>query len=282
MNIGKYQFNKYTINRIYHRRIRSLWDERFRDNSEGQNSFSIITNNFCNLSCYSCSSQCDKPEGSTPFREKNYITPLHNIEKFLDLIDGFKPHRWLKLSGGESTLCGPEYLKELCEIGHSHKRKLSILTNGARIKECDPYWFDFIQLDEHILNQKQVYEAATYFKQVGFNRFQILPTPFHRDLELQRKDHVSPGLHCEEWLKTISLYQDTVYPCCVLPSLDGWNGDTRIREACRVSGLTIDNPELINAIKSWKKTVHPNLIYACSLQCWKRGTNIEHHPVSGG
>ena len=281
MNIGKYRINRHTASSLYHRHVRPLWDARLRENSEWQRRFLILTNNFCNLSCYSCSSQCNLPEGATPFRETNYVTPLRNIEKFLDLIEGFRPQYWLRISGGESTLCGPEYLREICELGHSHKRNISLLTNGARIKECDPHWFDFIHLDEHIRNEKQIYDAARYFKEKGFSRFQILTTKVHRDLELQRRGHVSPGLHCEEWLNAISLYQDTVYPCCVLPFLDGWNRNTVIRESCKASGFHVDNPTLLKSIENWKKGVHPNLVYACCLQCWKRGKNIEYHSVDG-
>ena len=281
MKLGKYRLTPHTLNSLYHRHVRPIWDPRLRENSDWQNRFLILTNNFCNLSCYSCSAQCNKPMGSTPFRETKYVTPIANIDKFLKLIEGFRPDHWLRVSGGESTLCGPEYLQELSELAHSYKRNVSLLTNGARIKDCDPHWFDFIHLDEHIVNEKQIYEAARYFKEVGFSRFQILTTKVHRDLELQRTGHVSPGLNCEEWMRAISLYQDTVYPCCVLPFLDGWNGNHKIRESCKASEFTIDNPDLVQYINHWKTTVQPNLVYACSLQCWKRGPNIVYHPVSG-
>lgn len=280
MKIGKYNLNPHTINSLYHRHIRPLWDDRLRENSEWQHRFLVLTNNFCTLQCYSCSALCNRPMGSNPFRWEKHVTPLEDIERFLDLIDDYRPKYWVRLSGGESTLCGPEYLRELCEISHSHGRNVSMLTNGARMQDCDPHWFDFIHLDEHIVNAHHIYDTARYFKEKGYKRFQILTTKVHRDLDLQRKDHVSPALHCEGWMEAISLWRGTVYPCCVLPFLDGWNNDTKIRDSLNEAGWNIDNPDLADTMRDWKHTTPPQTVYACSLQCWKNGPNVVYQPVS--
>jgi organic radical activating enzyme len=280
VKVGKYNLNSHTLNSLYHRHVRRLWDSRLRENSEWQHRFLVLTNNFCTLSCYSCSALCNRPIGSNPFRWQRHVTPLEDIERFLDLIEDYRPEYWIRLSGGETTLCGPEYLEELCEIIHSHGRNVSLLTNGARMQELDPHWFEFIHLDEHIVNEHHIYQTAEYFKEQGYKRFQILPTKVHRDLALQRKDHVSPGLHCEGWMQAISLWRKTVYPCCVLPFLDGWNNDTTIRESLQNAGWFIHNPNLADTMRDWKHTTPPEIVHACALQCWKEGPNVEYHPVS--
>ena len=280
MKLGKYNLNPHTLNSLYHRHVRPIWDKRLRENSEWQHRFLVLTNNFCNMSCYCCSALCNHPIGSNPFRWKKHVTPLDEVDKFLDLIEDYRPDYWVRLSGGESTLCGPDYLEELCEIIHQHHRNASMLTNGARIQEVDPHWFEFIHLDEHIVNEHQIYDSAEYFKQQGYKRFQILTTKVHRNLALQRKDHVSPGLRCEGWMEAISLWRRTVYPCCVLPFLDGWNNDTKIRDSLLEAGWSIDNPDLADYMRDWKHTTPPQTVYACTLQCWKEGPNIVYKPVS--
>lgn len=280
MKIGKYRLNRYTLQSLYHRHVRPLWDERLRDNSAWQKRFLVLTNNFCDLSCWGCSALSDRPFGSNPFRAERYTQPVKYVRKFLDLIDGYRPKYWLRLSGGESSLCGPEYLKLLTELSHEHNRNISLLTNGARADEIDPHWFDFIHLDEHIVNKDKIYSVAEYYKSVGFKRFQILTTKIHRDLGLQRKHHITKGLRCEAWLEAISLWRDTVYPCCVLPFLDGWNNNTVIRDSLIENGWSINNPDLVDTIKRYVHTIPDEVVYACRYQCWKDGPNIEYHPVS--
>ncbi len=282
LKIGKYQLRRETPNIIWHKRIRPLWDERLRDNNIWSNRFLIITNNFCNQACYSCSALCNKPMGSNPFRFRRYITPLRSIETFLERIEGYRPKHWIRLSGGEVTLCEPDYIREITELSHQYNRNISLLTNAARIELIDPHWFDFIHLDQHILNRGKIEEARYQFKRQNYKRYQVWITEEHRDLELQRTDHVTKGLRCSAWLEAISLWRDTVYPCCVICFLDGWNNNTKIRTALRNYGWHVDNPDLVQVIKDYKQTTPPQVAYACQLQCWKDGPNLEYHPVSGG
>lgn len=282
IKIGKYILRKETPKIIWDKRIRPLWDPRLRENNVWSNRFLVITNNFCNQSCWSCSALCNKPIGSNPFRWEKHITPIESISRFLDLIDGYRPKHWIRLSGGEVTLCPPEYIEEIVELSHQHNRNISLLTNAARMHLLDPHIFDFIHLDEHIINQDLIYQTAKHFKAVGFKRFQIWTTKEHRDLELQRTGHVTKGLQCSAWLEAITLWRDTVYPCCVISFLDGWNNNTLIREALQESGWNIDNPNLVETIENYRNTTPPQVAYACQLQCWKDGPNLLYHPTSGG
>lgn len=279
MKLGKYNLNRHTASSLYHRHIRPIWDPRLRENSEWQKRFLIITNNFCNMGCYSCSALCNRPIGSNPFRWKKHITPIEDISKFLKLIEGYRPKYWIRLSGGEVTLCPPEYVKEICELSHQHGRPISLLTNGAKIKDFNPHWFDFIHLDEHTANEKNIYEVARHFKEINYPHFQILTTKIHRDLELQRTNNVTKGLQCDAWLQAVSLWRETIYPCCVIPFLDGWNNDTKIRESLQEYGWSIHNPNLVQTMGNYRQTTPPQVAYACQLQCWKDGPNVKYNPV---
>ena len=280
MKIGKYNIRRQTPKILWDKHIRKLWDERIRENNIWNKRFLILTNNYCNQACYSCSAKCDTPMGDNPFRFEKHTTPLESIEKFQDLIDGYRPKYWIRLSGGETTLCGPEYLEELCEISHQHKRSVSLLTNGARMLECDPHWFEFIHLDEHLVNHDLIKKIRKHFKEVGFKRYQVWITKEHRDLELQRTNHITQGLKCSDHMDAITLWRDTVFNCCVSPFLDGWNGNTKVRDSMNAAGWNINNPNLVETMEDWINTLPVDAIHACQTQCWKGGPNIKLQPVS--
>ena len=162
-----------------------------------------------------------------------------------------------------------------------HGRNISLLTNAAKLENIDPDWFEFIHLDEHILNADKIRQARERFKREGYKRYQVWTTKEHRDLELQRKDHITKGLLCQANMEAITLWRDTVYPCCVLPFLDGWNGNPKIRESQIEAGWSIYNPNLVETMENWRNTLLADSVYACHTQCWKDGKNLEYHPVSG-
>jgi len=280
IQIGKYKLRKETPKILYDKHIRKIWDPRIRENSIWTNRFLVLTNNYCNMGCWSCSALCNRPFGSNPFRWEKHTTPLTSIERFLDLIEGYRPEYWIRLSGGETTLCGPEYLEELCEMVHQHGRNISLLTNGARMLECDPDWFEFIHLDEHIINQPKIDECRAYFKEKGFKRYQVWVTKEHRDLDLQRKDHITSGLQCSAHMEAITLWRDTLFPCCVSPFIDGWNGNTKVRDSMNAAGWNIDNPNLVETMENWINTLQADATHACQTQCWKDGKKIALQPVS--
>jgi len=280
LQIGKYKIRKETPKILFDKHIRKLWDPRLRENSIWNNRFLIITNNFCDQACYSCSTKCDTPMGSNPFRWEKHTTPLESIEKFLTLIDGYRPKFWNRLSGGEVTLCGPDYVEEVCEISHQHGRPISLLTSGARMLECDPHWFEFIHLDEHIVNSELITDIRKYFKDVGFNRYQVWVTKEHRDLELQRTNHITKGFLCPDHMAAITLWRDTVYSCCVLPFMDGWENNSKVRLSLRGAGWSLDNPNLVETMKNWRNTLPADSVHACLTKCWKGGPNLKYQPTS--
>lgn len=278
--IGKYTLRKETPKIIYDKRIRPLWDPRLRNNNIWTNRFLVLTNNFCNQECWSCSALCNLPFGEEGFRWEPHTTPMASIEKFLERIDGYRPKHWIRLSGGETTLCGPDYLEELCELVHQYGRNISLLTNGARMLDCDPDWFEFIHLDEHIVNHDLIEDCRAHFKEVGFKRYQVWLTKEHRDLEAQRSNHITKGLRCSAHMEAITMWRDTVYPCCVLPFLDGWNKDSKVRLSMRAAGWHIDNPGLVGVMEDWVNTLQADATHACQTQCWKDGKTLIYNPVS--
>jgi hypothetical protein len=217
----------------------------------------------------------DRPLGSNVYRDELRETTPENISRFLGLIDGWLPRAGVRLTGGEPT-CVAEAIPDISKrVRNYHNRFLDIVTNGFRLMELDPFLFDFIHLDDHGVNRDLIEKCTEYLVEHGYKDFRIMRFDYHRDLELQRRGNVSNGLTCKDWMGSITLWEKTVYPCCVMHSIEGFENDPRIGESLRKAGWTIDNLELLNTLRDWKNTVPAEVVRACVLGCWHGGTNIE-------
>lgn len=218
--------------------------------------------------------------GSNVYRNYPRTTTLEQADRFLTLIDGWKPDVDIRLTGGEPTAVGPEIIHEMCNIVHKHGRKVDILTNGYRLQEIDPHLLDFITLDNHGVNEQTIKECQQYLLEKGYKNFNIITYTHHRDLESQRKGNISNGPKCMEWMDSILLWEETVYPCCVMPFLEGFDSNPRIGESLREAGWTIKNPNLVETLKDWHETIPAVVVRACVLGCW-RGSDkrVEWHKI---
>lgn len=280
MKILGFNLTRFTPYSIYQRRIRPIYDRHARYSGNWQKRFILNVTNICNLQCYSCSAQCDKPMGTTPFRDTPRTQSINHVDKWLTHFEGYRPEYWIRLTGGEPTLTGPDYLEELCEVIHRHGRSVSILTNGARFTECDPWWFEQVVFDNHISNRDAIEKSIAHMKNHEHAYYYVTTTQVHRNLERQRTNHITQGLRCPVWLENISLWRNVVYPCCVLYYLDGWDGNNKIRDSLIDAGWHVENPDLMTVIENWQQTVPAEVVKACLLSCWQGGPNIEYQEVN--
>lgn len=249
--------------------ILSKFKEHYSRNPIWKNNFYVNVTNYCNLDCFSCSVLCDKPMGSNCFRDVPRNQDLSSLNKFLDLIKDFRIDHWIRLGGGEPTATGYTYLKELVNIVKCHNRKICLLSNGFKLSEFDPHLFDFIQLDNHGTNQKDIDNCIERFKSNKYGSYGVIIHKWHRDLEHQRKTNlVSWGLNCPAWLRQITLWQDVVYPCCNFPYFDGWDNDTIGTDSLKKTGWSVENPNLKETIEDWKNTIPNEVIRKCIFSCW--------------
>jgi len=262
LNIANYRWTK---------RIKMLLNPRYYKMKLPRESFLINVCNFCNLKCYSCSSLCDKPFNNA-FRDKPRIQSLEDIEKFVKLIYNWYPNRYIRLSGGEPTMVGTSYLYKIVDILHKYNRKVSLLTNGYLMDKIDPYRFEQIILDNHSpLNKEFIDRSIKHLEKSKYDNWEIWYLTRHIDLDKQRENNISMGLNCPNWINTISLWKDIIYPCCNMQYLEGWDNNSFLTKALRNAGWNVNNPYLINTIENWRTTIPSDIIKTCLLSCWVGG-----------
>jgi len=228
----------------------------------------INVNNFCNLNCFSCVSLCDKPFNNTWRDEKREIEP-EIVDMALKKILKYGKYGAVTLAGGEPTAMNLGRLKEISEVIRANGLKVSLITNGFRLSNIDPFNFDYICIDDHGTNTDKIRENEIFLKSKGFNNYFVIKTLFHKDFEVARREpFTSLGVSCPGWLQP-TIWLDVVYPCCGMPQLEGWDNDTILRDSLRREGWTVTNPNLSSVMKNWRKTIPPEVIKKCLFSCWK-------------
>jgi len=282
MNIGRHLLTPAWWSSFIDRRIRSRWNPHLDYHPNWMKRWILNVTNDCNLRCYSCSALCDRPWGTPGFHDRPRQTDLEYVELWLDKLAEFQPEYWVRLTGGEPTLAGPEYLEECAEIVHRHQRNCSLLTNGARFLECDPWWFEQITFDNHVVNQPHIDRCIEYLEREGYpsSQWKVSTNTVHRDLEAQRADHITDGWHCKDMMANLSLWRNVVYPCCVIYYLDGWEETNEIRDSLIAAGWHVYNPDLLEVVRDWRNTLPKEALYHCVTSCWKNGPVKEYHPVT--
>jgi len=221
----------------------------------------------------------DRPMGDNCYRDIPRYTYPDQLDKLLTLLNGWHPEAKVRLSGGEPTMIGGKKLTQYARVAKEHNRYVDIMTNGFRIDEVDPFVFDFINLDYHGTNKKDIDKAQFFFNRLGYKKYRIVANVAHRDLEFQRAGNISNGLKCDEMMGSLTLWQDLLIPCCVIHSIAGFENNPKIFESLRRENWTIHNPDLIETIRNWKKTIPPEVVKACTLGCWHGSNRIKWRKI---
>jgi len=265
---------------MYTRRVLPTLDKRVTNKTRDGPRIIILTNNFCNLACYSCSTLSDKPWGSNPFRDQPYEIPTHELEAFLANIEGFNPDWWIRFEGGETTMLDPDHVEALVGACKSAGRKVDLLTNGFGLVEgtrfrINPELFDGIILDQHRQNENDVKIVSRLLDMSGYQAYNIHILNEHIDLERMRTGGLSLGRKCREWGESWALWRGVVYPCFVSPVLDGWNNSGYlIRDALIEAGYVYDNPDLTALMMDPDKFIPVEFRLICAATCWRGGKDV--------
>jgi len=240
--------------------------------------YQIVLNNSCNLKCFSCSTLCDKPIGSNVFREKIKFQSIEGIESFLRKLKDYRKNYWVRLVGGEPTLPNNldfDYLEKISELCKKYGYKLDILTNGFKIMEHNPFIFDYIHLDYHgDINGKDIINARNYFRDMKYKNYFIQPTLKHFSIK-DGLGYPTKGIQCPEFMKDITLCNNTLYPCCVSPFLGGWLNTKELDESLVKSGWNVYSDKLDIIIDNWEYSL-PDIFYKfCNIRCWRNDKKVE-------
>ena len=275
MQIGSKYVDRFYLKRLYYKFVYPILHPAYKPKDIRRTRFIVNLCNACNLNCFSCSNLMDRPMGSNVYRNHYRETTPEQLDLFLERVKDWKKEAWVRLTGGEPTLIGPSKLQQMVEVCKKHNRRVDMVTNGHRLMELDtPHIFDYLILDDHGINRDKIEEVISWLNTWSYDKFKVITFTAHRDLELQRKDNVSFGPKCVNWLYTTTLWQDLVYPCCVMHSIEGFEDNQEIGESLRRNGYTIDNPHLAETLENWKTTIPNEALRACLFGCWHGGNNI--------
>ena len=104
----------------------------------------------------------------------------------------------------------------------------------------------------------------------------LFHSDFHKAIE---NKFITDGLKCPIWLG-ISLWGETVYPCCCLAQMDGFYNVNKIRDSMNDAGWNVKNPDLKETLVNWKETIPAEVVKMCALSCWRGRKEYLWHPVS--
>jgi len=283
MKVGRFDVNREMPGIVLEKRFLKFFIERIRRKWEYRKAgeIGIGVTNCCNLKCFSCVSLCDTPLGSNTFRKEKYFLKAETLDIFLKRMEGYRPKRWLTYTGGEATTMRISDLEALAKIGRKHNRRVALVTNGFRLDELDPFVFDYIRIDSHgAMNKEDIDRGLTHLKRVGFKNFEIMETLIHHDFqEAIKQRFVTDGLKCRIWMG-VSLWGETVFPCCCLSQMDGFYNVNKIRDSLNEAGWNVHNPELKDTVDNWKETIPAVVVKMCALYCWRGREEYIDHPVS--
>ena len=275
LRFGKYKLDRYLPKRFFQHRIAPLFNSRlFVENQPPR--WIICVNNYCNLRCFSCSNLCDRPfDPRNVYRDRPRKTSLEDFERFLVLTQDWHPEWPLRYKGGEPTM-DPDHLNKMLSLAKEYGRYNDLLTNGFQFLKIDPFLCDKIMLDDHgPLNRQLIDKCAEYLEEVKHPNWWRKITDLHYDLDGAREvvwNEFSEGPRlCKNFMVSITLWEKTLYPCCVLNALEGFDNNPRIGESLREAGWTVDNDDLVKVLEGFRKTLPGEALRTCLFRCWRGG-----------
>lgn len=223
-----------------------------------ERSMNIFVNTYCNLSCFSCAAL------GMDTRPPPVDARIEDIELFLKHMKKIHPGGIATLTGGEPTMY--PHLEKVCKLVREYGFKVGLLTNGYKLHSPD--LFDLIMLDHHGVNEAEL-EKWKKALEKSDTEWEIIEKQFHQDIPHAIKDNITPGARCENWLGTLTLYQNVVYPCCNIMCVEWWWDTFEVSEALIDAGWIIENPNLPKTIQNWRETLPSEVYRLCTIGCWR-------------
>jgi len=227
----------------------------------------LFLNRYCNLNCYSCAAL-----GMNPPPDKTTIEEIH---AFLINIEWYQPVTTFMLTGGEPTAVDHTKLEKVCNLIHEHGYKTALLTNGYKLIPTE--WLDYILLDKHGINDEDIAKWEEHLKNSSRDIFEFREKQWHMDIPYSMKNNLTQGAKCSNWISSLTLWKDVVYPCCNIMCVAWWNGDIdqNLASSLRDAGWNAHNPDLTETILNWRKTLPGEAYRVCMIQCWRHSSQTK-------
>jgi len=196
---------------------------------------------------------------------------------FLDKFRDYRPGSTVLLTGGEPTMVDPDKLHNICDAIHLTGKKVAMLTNGFKLHPVE--WFDYIALDLHGTNTKEIEVWRSELIKKG-RWFEEIDKTYHQDMPFAMKENITMGLRCSSFLKPLTLWKNVIYPCCNVMCVEWWNNSNVVTRSLQELGWTIYNPWILQTVKDWRETLPNEFIRSCSLRCWRNANKARWKKLS--
>lgn len=238
---------------------------------------SIKVTNQCNLSCNHCSNSTWKPideNSENVFRRKIDEMSVADIELFCERFKGIGHKEIHGFTSAEPTTLAPEKLGEMIEILYNDDRIVELDTNGFGLMCMDPKHLNLIKkiaIDDHGTNHSHVADCYVWLKKNYKGEVHYHTTPWHYDLQ-QAMDNKcnTPEIQkaCSTFLTEMTLRGRVIYPCVNVYNVSVWMNKPQLRDDMIKAGWTLDNPNIVQAIKNWRESIPAYSHELCQKHCW--------------
>lgn len=238
-------------------------------NVRGFEKFLIFTNSYCNLHCEFCSSS------SNNLKKVGYWEiSIEDVKRFCELFRGVGNNDYHRLVGGETTALPLNKFDRITQIFAEENKQLSILTNGFRLMRLNPNIvnrFKEIVLDDHGINSEHIKKCKIWLKKFYNGKIHVRACDIHYDLE--EAIEYSNGFRCA-LMKTPTLYKSIIYPCCNMGYVADYHLDSRLPKEFERAGWSIQNDNLLETLKNWRKSLPKYAVEVCLHKCWQPNCNM--------
>lgn len=232
--------------------------------------------NHCNLHCENCGAMSHlgiRKDSPCIWMRRLWEMEPSTAMLFCERFHGVGEADWHNLTGGEPTAMKLSHLEALIDVFHHYGRALTIRTNAYGLR-CLPeeyvQKFARIWLDDHDINAGVVQETLiwlrTFYK--GVARHQHIPS--HHDwVAAWNAGKVHRTQPCGQWFRYLLVNpRGIVYPCCGMPGIVAIANEERIEAELRKAGWCLENRNLVETLKNWRKTVPSYIMETCLQRCY--------------
>jgi len=185
-------------------------------------------------------------------------------------------------------------LTAIIHVFAEYGRKMMMITNGYNLLGLDIEHLNKIQgvvLDDHGINHDHIEKCRRYLKKVYGGTVKTLYHPVHWNLEDAMKHPSNRGRQCRSMIRTPMVVKKVVYPCCNMYPIEQMRRDPQITSSLVEAGWTLDNPQVVETLRRWRKTLPQYVREQCLNHSWrpnmKVGRSVEitlkpHDRISAG
>lgn len=231
--------------------------------------------NVCNLHCEHCGAGCEepiRPESPRKLRRKARQMPLEILESFCERFKGIGEQDRHNFTGGEPTVVRPELLQQYMDVLHRYHRRMTIRTNGYGLRRLPEEYvkrFSEIWLDNHGTNARVIRETDTWLGTFYGGEIKHCTITGHINIRKAMQMDAGRTIWCKQWLKYLALTPEgVIHPCCGTTVIQAMLDDDRMDRELAKAGWSLENPNVVQTLLKWRKTVPSYVLHQCFTNCY--------------